>query len=101
MSISLVGLLCCAAGALLLYCGLWYDLSVNFDCAPWRAAQEEALACAAAGTDPQSVPLTCPFYASEPADSQCPACGTVVSRSGLHQARRYSQTAAALITRCC
>ena len=68
-------------------CGLVWDLSINFDCAPWRVAQEEALAAVAKGTDPQSVPLTCPFYASEPADTQCIACGTVVSRSGLHEAR--------------
>ena len=88
MVISLVGLLVLATGVVMTLCGLVWDLSVNFDCAPWRVAQEEALAAAAKGTDPQSVPLTCPFYASEPADTQCIACGTVVSRSGLHEARR-------------
>ena len=86
--ISLVGLLVFATGVVMTLCGLVWDLSINFDCAPWRVAQEEALAAAAKGTDPQTVPLTCPFYASEPADTQCIACGTVVSRSGLHEARR-------------
>lgn len=76
-----------AASACLAAFGAWWDLSVNFDCAPWRVAQEEALAQAAKGVDPQTVPLSCPFYASEPADTQCIACGTVVSRSGMHQAR--------------
>ena len=87
MVISLVGLLVFATAVVMTLCGLVWDLSINFDCAPWRVAQEEALAAAAKGTDPQSVPLTCPFYASEPADTQCIACGTVVSRSGLHEAR--------------
>ena len=87
MVISLVGLLVFATGVVMTLCGLVWDLSINFDCAPWRVALEEALAAAAKGTDPQTVPLTCPFYASEPADTQCIACGTVVSRSGLHEAR--------------
>jgi hypothetical protein len=82
-----------AAGAAMIAWGLVWDLSVNFDCAPWRAAQEDALAAGLASGgdagcgDPQAVPLTCPFYAAEPAEAQCPACGTVVSRSGLHEAR--------------
>ena len=79
----------------MLLCGLWWDLSVNFDCAPWRVGQEDALAAAAKGRDPQTVPLECPFYASEPAETQCPACGTVVSRSGLHEARRPARAAQA------
>ena len=93
--ISLVGFLTSACGAILVACGVWWDLSVNFDCAPWRVAHEEALAAAAKGTDPQSVPLTCPFYASEPAETQCGACGTVVSRSGLHEARASGKREAA------
>ena len=77
-----------ASGALLLACSLAWDLSVNFDCAPWRAAQEDALAAQCnAGRDPQNMPLTCPFYPGEHAEAQCIACGTLVSRSGLHEAR--------------
>lgn len=90
---SLVGVLTLFSGATLVAFGLVWDLSVNFDCAPWRAAQEEALAAAAAagkgGVDPQrAAALQCPFYALEPPEAQCPACGTVVSRSGLHEARQ-------------
>jgi hypothetical protein len=89
--ISLVGVLGVASGALMIAYGLLWDLSINFDCAPWRAAQEDALAAAYAGGcggDPQAgLELTCPFYNNEPAEAQCPACGTVVSRSGLHEAR--------------
>jgi hypothetical protein len=88
-------MLCCAAATLMIAFGLVWDLSVNFDCAPWRAAQEDALAAAGAGEDPQAAaPLQCPFYAAEPAEAQCPACGVVVSRSGMHEVRRAAAASA-------
>ena len=80
--------LCVLTSAFLFYTGVWYDLSVSLDMTPWRDDQDAALAAAlAAGTPPQGVDLRCPFYKGEALDTQCVACGTVVSRSGLHKVR--------------
>ena len=87
--VGLVGILTVATGGVLTAFGAYHDLSVNFDCAPWRVAQEDALAAAATCGDPGAAPpLQCPFHRAEPAEAQCPACGTVVSLAGLHEVGR-------------
>ena len=78
--------LCTLSAALLFYTGIWHDLSVSLDMTPWREKQDALLAEAvASGTALEEVPLRCPFYKGENPETQCRACGTVVSRSGVHE----------------
>jgi hypothetical protein len=78
--------LCSLTAALLFYTGIWHDLSVSLDMTPWREKQDALLAEAvASGTALEEVPLRCPFYKVENPETQCRACGTVVSRSGVHE----------------
>jgi hypothetical protein len=105
-----------AALAALFATSVWWDFGVSLDLAPWRVGQECALAgavvrgCSVAPADAAvraegdcaadrvgcssvhfSPALTCPFYPEEPATQQCIACGTVVSKLGMHfEARRES-----------
>lgn len=93
---ALSGMLCVLTASTLFYTGIWHDLSVSLDMTPWREGQDAALAEALVnGTPPEEVPLRCPFYKGEPPEAQCRACGTVVSRSGLHEVRvRQARTGA-------
>ena len=78
--------LCAISAALLFYTGIWHDLSVSLDMTPWREGQDALLAEAlVSGTALEEVPLRCPFYKGELPETQCRACGTVVSRSGVHE----------------
>lgn len=85
-AVALSSVCCTLAGCLLFATNIWWDLSINFDVAPWRAGQDGALTVTPGGAD--STPLECPFYRSENPEAQCCACGTLVSRSGLHEARQ-------------
>jgi hypothetical protein len=78
--------LCVLTASVLFYTGIWFDLSVSLDMTPWREGQDAQLADALVnGTPAQEVPLRCPFYKGEEPEAQCRVCGTVVSRSGLHE----------------
>jgi hypothetical protein len=92
--------LCVLTASGLFYTGIWYDLSVSLDMTPWREGQDAQLADALVnGTPAQEVPLRCPFYKGEEPEAQCRVCGTVVSRSGLHEVRMLVPGIAC--TRCC
>lgn len=111
--LALAGTCAFATSGLLFAFGLLWDVSVNFDVAPWKAAQEEeeeaarrTQGCAGCTADDDRAPagadgewqqplpaeaaaeaLRCPFYRAEAAEAACPACGCHVSRLAMHEAR--------------
>lgn len=88
--LSVTALCCGLAAALLFATTLWWDFSISLDIAPWRAAQDSALAAASreGGGCVEPPALRCPFFSDEEATEQCRACGCLVSKRAMHEASR-------------